>query len=277
MLYHIALLSQSSSVALTDLMSVAAALQKQVLRDFEPHWNVTATIDCFPEMVNVPVGYWPVIIVDQIATGELGTHGQRDRQPIAMVQAKSDWSLTASHEILEMLADPFASRLIAGDSITGDNLRMEYLMEVCDPCQDPAYGYRINGVLVSDFYTPQYFDASGTSGAQYDFVGAMSAPRTVLEGGYLSWRDPLTNHLCRADMFNSQVWISDLGDMPTSIVSLRSFIDSMPVPRKRKRLRTAKIKRAPEGYAQRQANHLLASKAKADRLRREFVSLHLNS
>ena len=35
---------------------------------------------------------------------------------------------------------------------------MEFLVEVCDPCEVPALGYTVNGVRVSDFYTPRYFD-----------------------------------------------------------------------------------------------------------------------
>lgn len=200
----------------------------------------------------------------------MGIHGQRDNQPIATVQAKTDWSLTASHEIIEMLADPFSNRLIAGDSITGDGKRVEYLVEVCDPCQDASFGYQINGVLVSDFYTPQYFNAAGTSGAKYDYLGKMSQPRTVLEGGYLSWRDPVTNHLHRADMINSQIWLSDLGDMPTTAVSLRSHIDSMSpafIKSKMKRLKIQKPRLIQK------VDHATASKAKADRLKKQISSL----
>lgn len=270
MLNNIALLSQSSTIAQPEVMTVAAALQKQVLRDFNRFWNVAATIDSFATLEDVPTGYWPVIIVDEIASGEMGIHGQRDNQPIAMVQAKDDWSLTASHEMLEMLADPFANRLVAGDSIAGDGVRVEYLVEICDPCQDAAFGYRINGILVSDFYTPQYFDASGTTGAQYDFVGRISQPRTVLEGGYLSWRDPDTNHLHRADMINSELFLSDLGEMPATRVSLRSYVDSLPPVLSRRRL--PKPARESRRVVNR-SRHKRASMAKAKRLRAQLVSL----
>jgi hypothetical protein len=273
MLINIAILSQSNSVPVSEIMSISAALQKQVSRDFGPLWNISATIDSFAALEGVPVGYWPLIVVDQVPTGELGAHGQRDHQPIAIVQAKSDWSLTASHEILEMLADPFANRLIAGDSVTGDGTRVEYLVEVCDPCQDAAYGYRINGVLVSDFYTPQYFAATGTTGDRYDFVGAMLQPRAVLEGGYLSWRDPMTNHLCRVDMINSQIWVSDLGDMPTTGVSLRSHIDSMQTVKNKRRLPASQLRRLRRPTYQSRIKHVAASQAKADRLKRDFISL----
>jgi hypothetical protein len=36
-------------------------------------------------------------------------------KPYAIVGFQKDWALTASHELLEILADPFGKRLIAGD------------------------------------------------------------------------------------------------------------------------------------------------------------------
>jgi hypothetical protein len=273
MLIHVALLSQSNSIELGELLEVSAALQKQVLRDFSPLWNVSATVDPFASIEDVPIGYWPVIVVDQVATGELGVHGQRDNQPIALVQAKADWSHTASHEILEMLADPFSNRLVAGDSIVGDGHRVEYLVEVCDPCQDTAFGYRVNGFLVSNFYTPQYFDAFGTQGARYDFTGETPGPRTVLEGGYLSWRDPMTNHLHRADMISSQLWHSDLGEVPTTRVTLRSYIDSLPAPTRKQRNLVRKGRTASQTRAVRRRLHTDASNAKARLLKQQLASL----
>src|SRR5438270_10054624 len=70
--------------------------------------------------------------------------------------------------------------------------RVRYLIEVCDPCEAPQYAYRINGVLVSDFYTPSFFDSRESSGGRYDFTRAIQSPKTILRGGYISWLDPAT-------------------------------------------------------------------------------------
>lgn len=271
---NLALISQSKTIMSSEVIAVSAAIQKQIMRDFTPLWNISATIDFFQALEDVPVGYWPVIIVDEIVTGDLGIHGQRDKQPIALVQAKADWSLTASHEVLEMLADPYSSRLIGGDSVVGDGKRVEYLVEICDPCQDAAFGYQINGVLVSDFYTPNYFNASGTAGAQYDYLGKMPRPRTVLEGGYLSWRDPLTNHLFRADMISSQLFVFDLGVVPPTAVSLRSHVDAMPTPLNKKLIKQSAVKSPKRVGIRQQLNHRVASQMKAERLRKQFSSLN---
>ena len=50
------------------------------------------------------------------------------------------------------------------------------------------------GVLVSDFYTPDYFNPVAMPGVRYSFTGAITAPLTVLPGGYISWHDLITNH-----------------------------------------------------------------------------------
>ena len=273
MVNNIALISQSTAVSQGDAMTVAAAIQKQVTRDFGPLWNIDATVACIATLDQVPVGFWPVIVVDTVATGDLGIHGQRNRQPIAFVEAVTGWSQTASHEILEMLADPYANRLVPGDSVAGDGSRVEYLTEVCDPCQDPQFSYLVDGVTVSDFYTPQFFDATGTTGARYDFVGAMSHPRQVLEGGYLSWHDPVSNHLFRADMIESQLYISDLGDVPDTAVSLRSHIDRRPSTLSKRQVEPYVVERVSLPSYARSVNHAVASKAKAGRLKSDFESL----
>jgi hypothetical protein len=52
---HVALVSQS--VKLGDVMKVAAALQKQATRDVAPIWNLSATVDGFERLEDVPLDY----------------------------------------------------------------------------------------------------------------------------------------------------------------------------------------------------------------------------
>ncbi len=112
---HVALVSDTPSVSLADVSNVSAAIQKQVTRDFGPLWDVNATVDAFPKLEAVPVDYWPVIIRDDInQPGAAGFHTDNNGQPFSLVQADAGWGLTASHETLEMLADPFGNRTIAG-------------------------------------------------------------------------------------------------------------------------------------------------------------------
>ena len=62
-----------------------------------------------------------------------------------------------------------------------------YLVEACDPCEDNSCAYTINGIAVSDFITPHFYDPLVTPGTRYSFTGAIKGPRQILPGGYISW------------------------------------------------------------------------------------------
>jgi hypothetical protein len=104
---------------------------------------------------------------------------------------------------------------------------VEFLVEVCDPCEDASYSYTANGVMVSDFLTPHYYDPVGSAGVQYSFTGAIPGPRQVLPGGYLSWHDPVSDHWWQAVFFGAQLEFRDLGVLTQMKGSLRETIDAM--------------------------------------------------
>ncbi len=230
---NVALVSDTPVVDFSQVSIVAAALNKQVTRDFGPLWEVGATVSGFDTLESVPVDYWPVIIRDDInQPGAAGYHTDDNWQPFSLVQADDSWALTSSHEALEMLADPFGSRTIAGspppaspDPISQFD-RVIYLVEVCDPCESEQLAYTVNGVTVSDFITPHYYDPNGTSGAQYDFQGNLEGPHTVLEGGYVSFGNPVDNHWYQIIVVNGQSQVRDLGVIQsTNGRSLRELVD----------------------------------------------------
>src|SRR5689334_10658036 len=114
---NLALVSEVDGHDPSDVARVAAALQRQATRDFAPIWETSATVDAFPRLEDVPVGYWPMMVMDDIKQeGAAGIHMDKDGQPYALITYGDSWSLTASHEMCEMLADPFGNRLIAGRS-----------------------------------------------------------------------------------------------------------------------------------------------------------------
>src|SRR5439155_15221952 len=131
-------------------------------------------------------------------------HSDKDGQPFALVRFNEGWPLTTSHEIIEMLGDPFGNRLIAGQSKKSGQGRVEYLVEVCDPSESSDYAYTVNGIAVSDFYTPNYFDPVKAQGVRYSYTGALTEPRQVLPGGYLSWHDPVSDHWFQENYLSAQ-------------------------------------------------------------------------
>src|SRR5690349_14433330 len=167
---HVALTSLTSSVSTRSLMIVASAIQKQVTRDFGPIWGVRGTVDAFAELTDVPSDYYHVIVFndpdelvgrledtlgEQLAAELIATFDADQisgihlnawtRQPFALVQALDEsWPAVASHEVLEVLADPYGNRLLAAAHPLDPGERVRYLLEVCDPCQQISY--TVNGV-----------------------------------------------------------------------------------------------------------------------------------
>jgi hypothetical protein len=225
----VALISEVKGHDPSDVARVTAALQRQAIRDFRPVWDVEATVDSFPTLEDVPVGYWPMLVREDIGTpGAAGVHLDKDGQPFALIAMSDSWSLTASHELLEMLADPFGNRVVAGQSPKPDQARVEFLVEVCDPSEADRFGYTVNDILVSDFYTPHFFDPVKAEGVRYSFTGAITAPRTILEGGYLSWHDPVSDHWWQQTWFGgNEPTFRDIGVFDAREGgALRAWIDS---------------------------------------------------
>ena len=226
---HLVLVSQTPQVPGWLTQIVAAAMQKQLSRDFRPIWEASATVNAFDMLEDVPTGYWPIIIRDDIQVpGAAGIHLDADKQPFGLVQFSNAWTLTTSHEILEMLVDPMGIHLRAGNSIKPDQGRVEYLVEVCDPSEAAEFGYLINGVLVSDFYTPDFFLPIEAKNVRYSFSGAIAKPRSILKGGYISWLDPETDNWWQQTWFtgNAPKFVN-LGQLSGAKGSFRTQIDQL--------------------------------------------------
>lgn len=224
-LLHIAVVTETPAIDFNQISRVSAALQKQVSRDLAPIWDIRATVDAFATLEDVPIDYWPIIISDNIpAPGASGIHLDKDGQPFALVQNSPTWTLTASHECLEMLCDPTGNKVRAGPSPDPRQGRVLFLLEVCDPSEASAFAYTVNGVTVSDFYTPNYFDPVVAAGVRYSFTGALRQPRQVLKGGYISWHDPSSDHWFQQTFFGETAEFRDLGVFSQLEGSIRSQI-----------------------------------------------------
>jgi hypothetical protein len=223
---HIGLVSETSSVGFSELTRVSAALQKQVTRDLSQCWDIQGTVDAFASLQDVPPGYWPIIIRDDIGQDTEGVHCDDTGQPMALVTSDLDWSITASHEVLEMLVDPLGDRRIAGPSVTGDDGRVEYLVEVADPVS--GKWYLVNGVKVSDFYTPHFFDPIQADAIQYSFMGNLKGPRQILFGGYVTWFDPVGGEWWQQSWFaGNQPVTRNLGPIQKTTCGMRPAIDRL--------------------------------------------------
>src|ERR1039458_10668080 len=167
MLNQVALVSQSDRIQPNELAQVSAAIQKQVSRDVAPAWNIDTSVDSFQSLDDVPLGYWSVVIMDQIPYDAGGIHlNKKNGQPFALVAYSDEWSVTTSHETIEMLVDPSGNRTVAANSPKPKQGRVLVLVEACDPSEASQFGYTVNGILVSDFYTPRFRSEEHTSELQ---------------------------------------------------------------------------------------------------------------
>ena len=111
---QISVINESTVLTDAEVTPVIVALQKQVTNDFRPSWGTDAELTMVPKNTQPPSGnWWLVILDDSDQAGALGYHDlTSEGLPIGKVFAASDlkagtsWTVTASHELLEMLADP---------------------------------------------------------------------------------------------------------------------------------------------------------------------------
>jgi hypothetical protein len=193
----------NASTVLTDLQvqPVVPALQIQVRQHFAPVWGVDADLSFVPKGETPLEGSWWLTVLDNSdQAGALGYHDLTDQGlPLGKVFAGSDmqagtqWTVTASHELLEMLGDPDIN-LSAYVQKSGGSLLL-YAYEVCDACEDDSFGYLIGAILVSDFVYPSWFESFRTLGStQFDYGSNIKQPFQLLTNSYISIFDTANNN-----------------------------------------------------------------------------------
>ena len=108
---------------------------------------------------------------------------------------KEAWTVTLSHETLELIGDAEANLLVQGPHPKHPSRKVFHWFEMCDAVQDENYA--IDGIGVSNFVLPLYFTASAEHGGRNDFLGTRAQGRTlrsfsVNPGGYIGYFDPKT-------------------------------------------------------------------------------------
>ena len=230
---QVGLVDKTGKIDAQLLQETAAAISVQITRDLAPIWNLQATVQYLPSPTKIPVGVWPVFLVGKLPPDEGGFHLDKKNQPYAEViatPAANDWTIDASHEIVEMLVDPQGNRLqtsraieISGNGVADTSGEFDYLVEACDPCEANDYAYSVAGIAVSDFITPNFYDPVVTSGTRYSFGGNIKAPRQILPGGYISFIDPQTDDMEQILFLGPKPELKNLGSATGA--SLRAFVD----------------------------------------------------
>jgi len=166
-----------------DFERLIGALQTFVDEYFVPVWGTPAKL---VKTRTFRKGAWAIAFLDRAdVANALGYHDLTpDGLPFAKVFVKSTLavgqkvSVTACHELAEMLVDP-AINLCA----TGPN-NLIYAYETADAVEETEFS--IDGIPMSDFVYPAWFEGFRKPGsAQFDYAKRVSRPFQILPGGYM--------------------------------------------------------------------------------------------
>src|SRR6266699_5116701 len=162
-----------------DFGALIAAMQVFVDRYIAPVWGTPAKLVRSKGFVK---GAWAMVFLDD--ADQPGALAYHDLTPEGLPQSKvfvkttienGDLvSVSASHELVEMLVDPAINMMT-----TGPDPRTMYAYESADPVEEVTF--KVNGVDMSDFVYPAYFEVFRAAGsAQFDHENKVTQPFQIL-------------------------------------------------------------------------------------------------
>jgi len=210
----ISVVNRTRAVADKELQIAIRAVNRQISNDFEPYWSFGARL-----RLEGPVGKFArtnsladmrgdaiIYLVDKTTKDVSGYHEINFKGiPYSFVYTEvagaldEDWTVTLSHEALELIGDPQVNLLVEGPHPEEPNRNVFHWFEMCDAVQDDKY--EIDGVWVSNFVLPLYFTVDEQIGGRNDFLGLLDdgiglKSFGVRPGGYIGFYDPTAdNHV----------------------------------------------------------------------------------
>lgn len=192
----------------------AAAVQTQISRDFAPIYGIDlqfqvaadhkpdeeAIVFCDTPDLADALGYHELLRTTEVPLGFVFP-GLAEKYDLP-------WESVGSHEALEQAADPRCQQGVFG---SWGRRFAGIALEVSDPVQQDLYD--IDGVKVSNFVRPSWFDAGSKDPKRFDFMGLLRSPVTLRPGGYISltydlrswhqvfaWKHPMTGYRFHPDV-----------------------------------------------------------------------------
>jgi hypothetical protein len=162
---------------------LTATLQKAYDTFFLPVWGYPVKLY---NTTTPKASDWRFIYFDTADTaGALGYHDLTDEgQPLTKVFVKTTLaagelvSVTAAHELFEMVIDPIAN--LWAEAADGT----EYAYEMSDPVEEDTF--LVDGVPISNFVHPSWFEPfKHPPGTKFDHLGKLTKPFSMTKGGYV--------------------------------------------------------------------------------------------
>jgi hypothetical protein len=179
----IACFNKAQTALGVDLDKLIAAMQAYVDQHVAPVWGTPAKLIKSQDFVK---NAWAVVFLDDADTpGALAYHDLTPQGlPLSKVFVRTTLqdnqlvSVSASHELVEMLVDPAINMMT-----TGPDPKAMYAYESADPVEDLSFN--VNGIPMSDFVYPAYFEVFRKPGSvHFDHLNKVKKPFQILSGGY---------------------------------------------------------------------------------------------
>lgn len=179
----IACFNQAKTPLGVDLTQLIDAMQIYVDEHVAPVWGTPAKL---VHSQGFLPNAWAIIFLENADQADaLGYHDLTpEGLPVAKVFVKTTLddkqlvSVTASHELVEMLVDPAINMMT-----TGPNSKVMYAYESADPVEE--LDFPVNGIRMSDFVYPSYFETFHKPGSvRFDHLDKVTKPFQILSGGY---------------------------------------------------------------------------------------------
>jgi hypothetical protein len=194
-----------------DIQTVIRAINRQLREDFYPYWSIGGTLRLEGKSATKPDvqdladmrGDGVIYLWDKSDVEEaIGYHDQNNRGiPFGFVfldialELGEEWTVTLSHEALEMLGDPEVNLMVMGPHPDPEvDKDVFHWYEMCDAVQSETY--KIDGVSVANFVLPLYFTGGDEYDGRNDFLGTIHPGKKTLKsfsvnpGGYVGFFDP---------------------------------------------------------------------------------------
>ena len=202
----------NGAVADKDLQRALRAVNRQIAEDFAPYWGFGSQLRLEgragggKDRVNLPDmrGDAVLYLQDVLKVAEVeGYHARHfSGVPYSFVflelsrKLNEDWTVTLSHEALELTGDAEDNLLVQGPDPRNPKDTVFHWFEMCDAVQNESY--LIDGVGVSNFVLPLFFTSSEERGGRNDFLGTVTEGQTLRSfsanpGGYIGFFDPKIN------------------------------------------------------------------------------------
>jgi len=201
----IAVINFTSTLPDQAVQDAIRVVNRQVVEDFMPIWGYGRllqlhAVDFQPAAPDtlapqkIPADSAMYLVDEASLPGALGFHDLNTRDvPVGFVFVldPNDWTVTLSHEVLELILDPTVNLFVPGPDPRNVANLVLHTYEACDAVE--RLSYTIDGIAVSDFLTPSYFTIGEAPGTRNDFLGVGVPSFGVTPNSHIAFFDLATN------------------------------------------------------------------------------------